>query len=84
LVYYVAIWYIMWPFGILCGHLVYYVAIWYIMWPFGILHMWPFGIFCGHLVYFSRFGKLYQEKYGDPVQDVDFLVQKSCRNFTIL
>jgi hypothetical protein len=33
----------------------------------------PFGIFCGHLIYFmvswdsfSRFGMLYQEKYGNP------------------
>jgi hypothetical protein len=37
LVYFVAIWYILRPFGIFC-------SIWYIL--------WPFGIFCGHLVYF--------------------------------
>jgi hypothetical protein len=55
LVYFIAIWYILWPFGIFCGHLVYFVAIWYIL--------WPFGIFCGHLVQFmviwyifTRFG----------------------------
>jgi hypothetical protein len=33
----VVIWYILWSFGIFCGHLVYFVS---------------FGIFCGHLVYF--------------------------------
>jgi hypothetical protein len=31
-----AIWYILWPFGIFYGHLVYFMAIWYILWPFGI------------------------------------------------
>jgi hypothetical protein len=29
-VYFMAIWYILWPLGILCGHLVYFVVIWYI------------------------------------------------------
>jgi hypothetical protein len=38
----VVIWYILWSFGIFCGHLVYFVVIWYIL--------WSFGIFCGHLV----------------------------------
>jgi hypothetical protein len=33
LVYFMAIWYILWPFGIFYGHLVYFVAIWYILWP---------------------------------------------------
>jgi hypothetical protein len=33
-VYFTAIWYILWPFGIFCGNLVYFVAIWYILWPF--------------------------------------------------
>jgi hypothetical protein len=32
----VAIWYILWQFGIFCGRLVYFVAIWYILWLFGI------------------------------------------------
>jgi hypothetical protein len=64
LVYFVAIWNKVWPFGKCCGHLVYFVAIWYIL--------WPFGIFCGHLlyfiflVYFPQFGMLYQEKSGNP------------------
>jgi hypothetical protein len=40
LVYFMAIWYILWPFGIFYGHLVYFMAIWYIL--------WPFGIFCGN------------------------------------
>jgi hypothetical protein len=29
-------------------------------------HLEYFGIFCVNLVYFSRFGALYQEKYGNP------------------
>jgi hypothetical protein len=37
LVYFVAIWYILWPFGIFCGYLVYFVAIWYILRSFGML-----------------------------------------------
>jgi hypothetical protein len=44
LIYFMVIWYILWSFGIFCGHLVYFVVIWYIL--------WSFGIFCGHLVYF--------------------------------
>jgi hypothetical protein len=47
LVYFIAIWYILWPFGIFHGHLVYFMAIWYISWPFGIFYVWPFGIFYG-------------------------------------
>jgi hypothetical protein len=60
-----AIWYILWQFGIFYGNLVYFMAIWYIL--------WQFGIFYGHLVYFmdiyvnfvvvwyifSHFGMLY-------------------------
>jgi hypothetical protein len=38
------IWYMLWSFGIFCGHLVYFVVIWYIL--------WSFVAFCGHLVYF--------------------------------
>jgi hypothetical protein len=44
--------------GIFYGHLVYSTAIWYIL--------WPFGIFYGYFVCFSRFGMLYQEKFGNP------------------
>jgi hypothetical protein len=40
-VYCTTTWYIVWPFGIFCGHLVYFVAIWvyfmairYILWSF--------------------------------------------------
>jgi hypothetical protein len=66
-----AIWYILWLFGILYGHLVYYMAIWYILWPFGIFYghlvysmaiwyiLWPFGIFYGHLVYSMVIGLFY-------------------------
>jgi hypothetical protein len=28
--------------------------------------LWPFGIFYGYFVCFSRFGMLYQEKFGNP------------------
>jgi hypothetical protein len=31
-----AITYILWSFGLFCGHWVYFVVIWYILWPFGI------------------------------------------------
>jgi hypothetical protein len=41
LVYFVAIWYILWPIGIFCGHLVYFVTIWYILW-LGIWFIFPF------------------------------------------
>jgi hypothetical protein len=55
-----AIWYILWPFGIFYGHLVYFMAIWYILWPFGIfyghlVYLWPFGILCHRLVHFPPF-----------------------------
>jgi hypothetical protein len=63
-VYYTAVWSILRLFGIFCAHLVYF-------WPFGIFLaiwyiLWPFGIFYVYLVYFSRFGKLGQEKSGNP------------------
>jgi hypothetical protein len=34
--YFKAIWSILWPFGMFCGHLVCFVAIWYILWPLGL------------------------------------------------
>jgi hypothetical protein len=49
-----AIWYILWPFGISYGHLVHFVAIWDILWPLGI---------------FSRLGILYQFKSGKPADN---------------
>jgi hypothetical protein len=55
LVYFIAIWYILCPFGIFCVHLVYFVSIWYILWPMGIFS-WPLGIFNGYLVYFKYIG----------------------------
>jgi hypothetical protein len=58
LVYFMAIWYILWPFGIFYGHLLYFMAIWYIL--------WPFGIFCDRLIHSPRFGMLYHEKSGNP------------------
>jgi hypothetical protein len=64
--YFVVIWYILWSFGIFCGHLVYFVVTWYIL--------WSLGIFCGHLVYFVVIWYifpdlvyiLYHEKSGNP------------------
>jgi hypothetical protein len=58
LIHYTAIWYIVWPFGIICGHSVYFVVIWYIL--------RSFGVFCGDLVHLTRFGILYKEKSGSP------------------
>jgi hypothetical protein len=58
MVYFMAIWSILRPSGIFCGHLVYFTAIWYILWPFGIVY--------GYLVYFSRLGLLYEGKYDSP------------------
>jgi hypothetical protein len=56
LVYFVAIWHILWPFGIFCGHLEYITLV---LWDI----LWPFGIFYGS---FPSFGILYQEKSGKP------------------
>jgi hypothetical protein len=38
LVYFTAIWYVLWSFGIFYGHLVYFVVIWYIFPRFGTLY----------------------------------------------
>jgi hypothetical protein len=51
-VYFTAIFYIQWPFGIFYFHFVQFVAIGYILWSFWCI--------------FSRFGMLYQEKSGNP------------------
>jgi hypothetical protein len=40
--------------------LLYFVAIWYFV--------WSFGMFCGHLECFTHFGKLHEEKSGNPEQ----------------
>jgi hypothetical protein len=64
--YYMAVWYIIWPFGILYGHLVYNMAIWYIIWPFGILYGHLVYYMAINMVYFSRVGQLYQENSGNP------------------
>jgi hypothetical protein len=58
LVFTMVIWYILWSFGIFCGHLVYSVVIWYIL--------WSFGIFCGHLVYLLSFWYVVQRKIWHP------------------
>jgi hypothetical protein len=39
LVHFTVIWYILWPFGIFCGHLVYVMVIWNIFPHFGILYL---------------------------------------------
>jgi hypothetical protein len=28
--------------------------------------LWPFALFCGTLLYYPHFGKLHQEKSGNP------------------
>jgi hypothetical protein len=58
LVYFIAIWPTLWPFGIFYCQMAYFMAIWYIL--------WTFGIFSGYLVYFPRFGMLYLENSGNP------------------
>jgi hypothetical protein len=63
---FVAIWHILWPFGIYYGHLAYLLAIWH-MYLMAIWHiLWPFGISYGHLDHFTRFGMFDQEKSGNP------------------
>jgi hypothetical protein len=65
-VYFTAVWYILWSFGILCSHFgLYFFPLWYV------------GIFYGHLVYFvailayfSRFGMLYREKTGSLLRPI--------------
>jgi hypothetical protein len=42
--YLTAIWYILWQFCTVCGHLVQFVVIW--------CSLWSFGTVCGHLVQF--------------------------------
>jgi hypothetical protein len=44
-----AIWYILWQFGIFYGNLVYFTAIFTAVWYI----LWPFGIFYCHLLYFT-------------------------------
>jgi hypothetical protein len=58
LVYFKVIWNILWSFGIFYGHLEYFMVIWYMLWPFGnVVVIWYI---------FPRFGKLCQEKSGNP------------------
>jgi hypothetical protein len=40
LVYFTAIWYNLWPFGIIYGHLVLVIAVWCSLWYFG-MHIFP-------------------------------------------
>jgi hypothetical protein len=47
--------------GIFYVPLVDVMTIWYIL--------WSFGIFYGYLVYFSRLGRLYQKKSGNPAHE---------------
>jgi hypothetical protein len=65
LVYFVDIWYILWPFGTFCGQLVYVVAIRYF---YGYMYLWYI---------FYRFGILYQEKSGNPASVRSFFTIKS-------
>jgi hypothetical protein len=72
--------------GIFYGHLEYIMSNRYILWPLS-----------GYLVYFPRFGLLYREKSGNPVDDrhvstfrcftflrgLDFFLQDSVSNVFI-
>jgi hypothetical protein len=64
LVYFIASWYILSPFGIFYRHLIYFIAIWYIL--------SPFDIFYGPLVYIFPF---WNEKSGHPVQNCAVQIQ---------
>jgi hypothetical protein len=44
LVHWMAIWYILWQFGIFCGNLVHFMAKWYILWPVSIF--FPVSVCC--------------------------------------
>jgi hypothetical protein len=67
-----AIWYMLWPFGICYGHLVYVMAIWYMLWPFGnLVVLWYI---------FPRFGILCLEKSGNPASHNPL----TCAQLTIL
>jgi hypothetical protein len=76
-----AIWYIIWPFGIFYGHLVYFMAILNILWPFGIFYV--------HLEYLLEFGRfptgiVCQEVSGNPVICIASVLAYSTGNFGIL
>jgi hypothetical protein len=58
LVYFLDIWYILWTFGIFCGHLVYFVDIWYIL--------WTLGIFCSNMAYIFPFWYVSPRKIWQP------------------
>jgi hypothetical protein len=82
LVYFMAIWYILWTFGIVYEHLVYFMDIWYILWTFGIFYghlvyfidiwyiLWTFGRFCGHLACVSPFWYILSWKIWQPCSAV--------------
>jgi hypothetical protein len=56
---FLAIWSILWSFGIVYGHLVYFMIIWNVV--------WPFGLFYGHLVYlFFPFWYVVPKKIWQP------------------
>jgi hypothetical protein len=67
LVYFMAIWYILWPFGIFCVHFVYFMVIWYIFPRFGTLYQeksgnpaWSCSInSCPHYYRFRNMGPQY-------------------------
>jgi hypothetical protein len=51
------------------GHCVYFTSI--------CIILWPFGIFCSNFGVFFRFGKLYQEKSGNPGTSTTYLCPSS-------
>jgi hypothetical protein len=59
----------------------------YLLRPFGIPTLWPFVLcnklqldtLCGHFLYFPNFGKLYQQKSGNP--DLHFSILGHSSNY---
>jgi hypothetical protein len=71
-----ALWYILWHFGIFYGTLVYFMALWYIL--------WHFGIFFRHLVYFMALWYTYfvVSWYIVPQKKLATLLRHSHRNLS--
>jgi hypothetical protein len=55
--------YMLWPFGIFCGHLVYFYVHLVYFYVHLVYFLWPFDTFCIS----PCFVVLYQEKSGNPV-----------------
>jgi hypothetical protein len=72
-----AIWYILWPFGIFYRHLVYFIAIWYILWLFCIFS--PVLVCCSkkNLATLLQI-HLHTGRFIDNIYNVDKQAEKVC------